>query len=61
MLVGKPLARATDTALHFVKNHQPVMAIAKLANGSHRFIRDRNDASLALHRLKHDRADPRSR
>ena len=61
MLICKPFARATDTALHFIKNHQPIVAIAKLANSTHRFIRNRNNAAFALHGFKHDGTDTRRR
>ena len=61
MLICKPFARAADTTLHFIKNHQPIVAIAKLANSTHRFIRNRNNAAFALHGFKHDGTDTRRR
>ena len=49
----KPLARASHTALDFIKNHEPVVLVAKRTDAAHRLKGNRADTAFALHGLKH--------
>ena len=59
VLMGEPLAGATDSTLHFIDHEQPVFLITNPPQRAHEFHMHGMNAALALHRLKQHRDDIR--
>ena len=54
--MGEELARPAHTTLNLVEDHQDTMLIAKITQTFETGVRQRADATFALHRLDHHRA-----
>ena len=57
VLIGKPLACPSHTALDLIRKQQGASRVAEFTGGGEELLRNRMDAALALNRLDADGAD----